>query len=157
MEALAITVATKNFSPYLIPLHHKSCILTDSESCVQAYGALCKGEFSASPCVSTILSTVSRYQASVRHMSGSAILPSSECSSVGERGLTNLHLHKTHPRFCYQARVNPRHTRWQWTSPVHHSHLLAGRRVGMSRLTTHARTSTTGNASFEKAHQHEGG
>ncbi|KAK3746301.1 hypothetical protein QZH41_004542 [Actinostola sp. cb2023] len=35
-----------------------------------------RGEFSASPRVSTFLSTVSRYQASVRHVSGAAILPS---------------------------------------------------------------------------------
>ena len=34
------------------------------------------GEFCASPRVSTFLSTVSRYHASVRHVSGSAILPS---------------------------------------------------------------------------------
>ena len=39
---------------------------------MQAY----EREFSASPRVSTFLSTVSRYQASVRHVSGSVILPS---------------------------------------------------------------------------------
>ena len=76
VEALAIAVATKHFSPYLIKSHHKACILTDSKPCVQAYEKLCRGEFSASPRVSTFLSTVSRYQASVRHVSGSAILPS---------------------------------------------------------------------------------
>ena len=76
VEALAIAVATKHFSPYLIQSLHKACILTDSKPCVQAYEKLCRGEFSASPRVSTFLSTVSRYQASVRHVSGSAILPS---------------------------------------------------------------------------------
>ncbi|KAL9978907.1 hypothetical protein ACROYT_G016491 [Oculina patagonica] len=76
VEALAIAVATKQFSPYLIQSHHKACILTDSKPCVQAYEKLCRGEFSANPRVSTFLSTVSRYQASVRHVSGSAILPS---------------------------------------------------------------------------------
>ena len=76
VEALAIAVATKHFSPYLIQSHQKACILTDSKPCVQAYEKLCRGEFSASPRVSTFLSTVSRYQASVRHVSGSAILPS---------------------------------------------------------------------------------
>ena len=75
VEALAIAVATKYFSPYLIQSHHKACILTDSKPCVQAYEKLCRGEFSASPRVSTFLSTVSRYQASVRHVSCSAILP----------------------------------------------------------------------------------
>ena len=68
-------MATKHFSPYLIQSHHKACILTDSKPCVQAYEKLCRGEFSASPRVSTFLSTVSRYQASVRHVSDSAILP----------------------------------------------------------------------------------
>ena len=61
VEAIAIVVATKHFSPYL-----KACILTDSKPCVQAYEKLCRGEFSASP----------HYQTSVRHVSDSAILPS---------------------------------------------------------------------------------
>lgn len=43
---------------------------------MQAYEQLCRGEFSASPRVSTFLSVVSRYQASVRHVSDSAILTS---------------------------------------------------------------------------------
>ena len=61
VEALAIAVATKHFSPYLIQSHHKACILTDSKPCVQAYEKLCRGDFSASPRVSTFLSTVGRY------------------------------------------------------------------------------------------------
>ena len=76
VEALSIAIATKHFSPYLIQSHHKACILTDIKPCVQAYEKLCRREFLASPRVSTFLSTVSRYQASVRHESGSAILPS---------------------------------------------------------------------------------
>ena len=76
VEVLAIAVATKHFSPYLIQSAHCACILTDSKPCVQAFEKLCRGEFSASPRVSTFLSTVSRYQASVRHVSGTAILPS---------------------------------------------------------------------------------
>ena len=76
VEALSIAVATKHFSPYLIQSVHNACILTNSKPCVQAFEKLCRGEFSASPRVSTFLSTVSCYQASVRHVSGSAILPS---------------------------------------------------------------------------------
>ena len=76
VEALSIAVATKHFSPYLIQSAHNACVLTDSKPCVQAFEKLCRGEFSASPRVSTFLSTASRYQASVRHVSGSAILPS---------------------------------------------------------------------------------
>jgi len=75
VEALAIAVATKHFSPYLIQSHHEACILTDSKPCVQAYEKLCRGEFSASPRVSTFLSTVSRYQASVRHVYGRFLQP----------------------------------------------------------------------------------
>ena len=76
VKALSIAAATKHFSPYLIQSVKKACILTDSKPCVQAYEKLCRGEFSASPRVSTFLSVVSRYQASVRHISGAAILPS---------------------------------------------------------------------------------
>ena len=49
-------------SPYLIKSTKKACILTDSKPCVQAYEKLCRGEFSASPRVSTFLSVVIRYQ-----------------------------------------------------------------------------------------------
>ena len=76
VEALAIAAATKHFSPYIIQSSKNACILTDSKPCVQAYEKLCRGEFSASPRVSTFLSVVSRYQASVRHVSGAAILQS---------------------------------------------------------------------------------
>ena len=75
VEALSIA-ANKHFSPYLIQSVKKACILTDSKPCVQAYEKLCLGGFSSSPRVSTCLSVVSRYQASFRHVSGSAILPS---------------------------------------------------------------------------------
>ena len=80
VEALSIAAATKHFSPYLIQSSKKACILTDSKPCVQAYEKLCRGEFSASPRVSTFLSVVSRYQASVRHVSGAAILQSDVAS-----------------------------------------------------------------------------
>ncbi|XP_078384150.1 LOW QUALITY PROTEIN: uncharacterized protein LOC144666624 [Oculina patagonica] len=76
VEALAIGVAIKHFSPYIIQSKHKACVLTDSKPCVQAFEKMCRGEFSASPRVSTYLSTVSRFQANVRHVAGAAILPS---------------------------------------------------------------------------------
>ena len=76
VEALSISSSTKHFSPYIVQSSHKSCILTDSKPCVQAFEKLCRGEFSASPRVSTFLSTVSRFQASVRHLAGSANTPS---------------------------------------------------------------------------------
>ena len=75
VEALSIATATKHFSPYIIQSCHPVCILTDSKPCVQAYEKLCRGEFSASPRVSTFLTTVSRYQVSIRHLAGSANVP----------------------------------------------------------------------------------
>ena len=80
-EALSITAATKHFSPCFIQAKTPPCILTDSKPCVQSFENLCCGEFSSSPCVATFLSTVSRYQASVHHVPGAAILPSDFVSS----------------------------------------------------------------------------
>ena len=76
VEALSIAAAAKHFSPYLIQSVKKACILTDSKPCIQAYEKLCRGEFSASLRVSTFLSVVSHFQASVRYISGAAIFPS---------------------------------------------------------------------------------
>ena len=60
----------KHFAPYILQYAHHACILTDSKACVQAYEKLCRGSFSASPRINPFLSTVSRYQASVRHIRG---------------------------------------------------------------------------------------
>ena len=75
IEALSIAAA-KHFSPYIIQSKTPACILTDSKPCVQSFEKLCRGEFSSSPRVATFLSTVSRYQASVHHVAGAAMLPS---------------------------------------------------------------------------------
>ena len=75
IEALSITAA-KHFSPYIIQSKTPACILAGSKPCVQSFEKLCRGEFSSSPRVATFLSTVSRYQASVRHVAGAAMLPS---------------------------------------------------------------------------------
>ena len=80
IEALSIAAAVKHFSPYIIQAKQRTCILTDSKPCVQAYEKLCRGEFSASPRVLTFLSTVSRFNTSVRHVSGASILPSDHAS-----------------------------------------------------------------------------
>ena len=80
VEALAIAIAVKHFSPYIVQSKHKPCILTDSKPCVQAYEKLCRGEFSVSPCVSTFLSAVSRYQGSIQHIVGATNLPSDHAS-----------------------------------------------------------------------------
>lgn len=75
IKALSIATATKQFSPYIIQSKNNTCFLTDSKPCVQALEKLCHGEFSTSPRVSTFLSAVSHFQASVRHISGTAIVP----------------------------------------------------------------------------------
>ena len=71
IEASSIAAAIKHFSPYIIQSTHSTCLLTDSKPCVQAAEKLCRGEFSASPRITSFLSTVSRYQIYVRHLNGS--------------------------------------------------------------------------------------
>ena len=66
----------KHFSPYIIQSTHNTCLLADSKPCVQAVEKLCMGEFSASPRVTSFLSTVSRYQINVRLLNGSVNIPS---------------------------------------------------------------------------------
>jgi hypothetical protein len=51
-------------------------VLTNSKPCVQAIDKLCRGEFSASPRETSFLSVVSRYQVHVKHLAGSANVPS---------------------------------------------------------------------------------
>ncbi|XP_069110407.1 uncharacterized protein [Argopecten irradians] len=62
IEALCIAAAVKHYSPYIIQSKHQTCVLTDSQPCVQAINKLARGEFSASPRVTSFLTTVSRYQ-----------------------------------------------------------------------------------------------
>lgn len=80
VEALAIATAIKHFSPYIVQSKHTAHVLSDSKPCVQAFEKLCRGEFSASPRVSTFLSVASRYMVSIRHVSGSSI-PQSDFAS----------------------------------------------------------------------------
>ncbi|KAK3096607.1 hypothetical protein FSP39_001634 [Pinctada imbricata] len=76
IEALSIAASIKHFSPYIIQASSNAAVLTDSKPCVQAFEKLCRGEFSASPRVTTFLSTASRYCVSIRHVAGQSILPS---------------------------------------------------------------------------------
>ena len=76
IEALGIAAAIKHFSPYIIQSKSKPCLLTDSKPCVQAIDKLCRGEFSASPRVTSFLSIVARYEVTVRHLAGSSNVPS---------------------------------------------------------------------------------
>ena len=74
VEALSIASAIKHFAPYIIQSKFQTCVLTDSKPCIQSFEKLCRGQFSASPRVTTFLSTASRYLISLRHLS--ANLPS---------------------------------------------------------------------------------
>ena len=76
VEALSIAAAVKHFSPFIIQSTKCACVLADSQPCVQALQKLCRGEFSASPRVTSFLTTVSRYQVSLQHLAGAANLPS---------------------------------------------------------------------------------
>ena len=76
IEALSIAAAIKHFSPYIIQSNHRSCILSDSKPCVQAVAKLYRGEFSSSPRLTSFLSLVSRYNLTIKHLAGSANVPS---------------------------------------------------------------------------------
>ena len=76
VEALGIASSICHFSPYIIQSKHQCCVLTDSKPCVQALDKLCRGEWSHSPRVTTFLTTASRYQVSIQHLSGSVNVPS---------------------------------------------------------------------------------
>ena len=76
IEALCIGAAVKHFSPYIIQSHNRAYVLTDSKPCVQAIDKLSLGEFSASPRVTSFLSVASRYQVTLKHLAGSANIPS---------------------------------------------------------------------------------
>ena len=76
VEALTIAAAVKYFSPFIIHSKHCACVVIDSQLCFQAVNKLCRGEFSASPRVTSFLTTVSRYQVSLQHLAGSTNLAS---------------------------------------------------------------------------------
>ena len=119
-EALAIAVATKHFSPHITQANSKTSILADSKPCVQAFEKLCRGEFSASPRVSTFLSTACRYQASDRHMVGSAIL------STAFLLVAKLQTAKTESVKCA---IYTGSTDWCCKTPVHRQSCLVGNSV----------------------------
>ena len=123
--AFSIVAATKHFSPYLIQSVKKACIFTDSKPCVQAYEKLCRGEFSASPRVSTFLSVVSRYQASVRHVSGAAILPS-DFASRNAAACDNETCHLSNQGLCCPSRFCSRYPPRQCSPSLYQLARLGG-------------------------------
>lgn len=86
IEALAIAAAIKHYSPFIFQSKLSTCVLTDSKPCVQAR-------------VSTFLAIASRFQVSIRHVSGQAILPSDfasrnapDCNNPSCQICTYIHL-----------------------------------------------------------------
>ena len=71
VEALAIALSLNHYAPYIIQSSRKPQIWTDSKACVDAANKLAKGQFSTSARLSTFLSTVSRYGATIGHIPGS--------------------------------------------------------------------------------------
>ena len=57
VEALSTAAAVEHFSPFIIQSKHRACILTDSQPCAQSLQKLCRSEFSASPGVTSFLTT----------------------------------------------------------------------------------------------------
>ncbi|VDH93647.1 Hypothetical predicted protein [Mytilus galloprovincialis] len=53
IEALSIAASVKHFSPFIIQSKLQANVLTDSKPCVQGFEKLCRGEFSASPRVTS--------------------------------------------------------------------------------------------------------
>ncbi len=76
VEALGISMAINHWNTYIINSIHETQVLTDSKPCIQAFQKLARGQFSSSARVSTFLSTLSRYNVQLTHLSGSANLPS---------------------------------------------------------------------------------
>ena len=72
VEGVAIGAAISHFAPYILQSNHKPVIFTDSKPCVDAVKKLNRGEFSVSARLTTFLSSVSRYQAIVKHIQGAA-------------------------------------------------------------------------------------
>ena len=76
VEALSIAAAVKYFSPFIIQSLHPTPALTDSKPSIQAIDKLCRRDFSASPPVTSFLTTVSRYLVILQYLAGKANLPS---------------------------------------------------------------------------------
>ena len=113
MKALSIAVSLQHFSPYIVASHHKTCVLSDSKPCVQAYNRLCKGHFSHSSRVNTFLSTASRYSVQLQHLDGSVNVPSDfACRNAPECFNTSCQIMLLRQRPPDSHRTKDRHSRY---------------------------------------------
>ena len=118
IEALAITVATKHFSPYLVQSHYEACILTKSKPCIQAYEKTLQRRVSSKPpCIylSVHREPLSGFcktriwlcNTTFRFLAVQLRVTIKPARSVPSQG--------SHRILLSDAR-NPRHTQWQWAS-----------------------------------------
>lgn len=70
IEALAITSAVRHFSSVIVQSKHRTTVLSNSKPCVQVVEKLRRGEFSASPRITTVLATICRYDIHISHLKG---------------------------------------------------------------------------------------
>lgn len=80
VEGMAVAASLNHYAPLIIQSHEKPQVLTDSKACVQAVQKLRRGEFSTSARLTAFLSSVSRYNAQIQHISGAVNLPSDYAS-----------------------------------------------------------------------------
>ena len=76
IEGITIAAAVKYFDGFIIQSSHRTQVLTDCKSCVDAYNRLLRGQFSSNVRLSTFLSAASRHHVIIRHIAGAANLPS---------------------------------------------------------------------------------
>ena len=75
IEGLAISAAVNHWGPYILESRNQTQVLSDSKPCVQAFKKLTRGQFSSSARVSSFISTLSRYNVQLEHLSGSSNIP----------------------------------------------------------------------------------
>ena len=80
LEALAVGTGLQTFLPCFKESGCKPVIYTDSQLVVKAYEKMQRGEFSASPRVSTFLHQVLGQSAIVKHLAGSSNQPADQAS-----------------------------------------------------------------------------
>jgi len=76
IEGITIAAAVKSFDGFIVQSHHRTQVLTDCKSCVDAYNKLLRGQFSSNVRLSTFLSAACRHHIVIRHIAGAVNLPS---------------------------------------------------------------------------------
>jgi len=142
-------IRCRNFAPFIRDSHHSIQVLTDNESCVDAYQKLRQGKFSTSSRVSTFLTTLSKFNVEVCHIKGSSNL-SSDYSSRNPNVCSDkscLQVCTANCRFCRPTSVNSFGIR---PNAILEQLFLAHRTPGLPFFTTHLRTPAAGDTPCEK-------